>query len=87
MTSEVAVLTVRLPQSPATILSPRVSNGVFTATLAGDSNRTYMIETSANLTNWMDLLTVSNATGQVTFTDTNVPSAGTFRGYRARSLP
>ena len=90
VTSAVAVLTVRdsLPQ-PFSILWPRVSNGVFTATLAGGNpNRSYAIEVAPNLTNWTTLLIVSNLTGAVIFTDTNPPPAlGTSRGYRARLLP
>jgi hypothetical protein len=87
VTSAVAVLVVRSGQLDATILSPFVSNGVFTATLSGQSNRNYMIERSSTLTNWSDFATVSNVAGRVTFSDSTPPTNGVFRGYRARLLP
>ncbi len=90
VTSAVALLTVRdsLPL-PFSILRPRLSNGVFSATLAGGStNRSYAIEVAPNLTNWTTLLTVSNLSGEVSFTDTNsLPPTSISRGYRARLVP
>jgi hypothetical protein len=88
--STTATLTVigSTPAVPPLLVNARVTNGVFTAVLSGEStNRSYAIEVSTNLTSWAALTTVSNATGQVSFTDTNVPPVGTMRAYRARLLP
>jgi len=90
VTSLVAVLTVRTTQPPIqpTIITPRLTSGVFSAVLSGgNTNRNYYIEVSVNLTNWVQLVTVFNATGQVSFSDTNVPPPGTLRAYRARLAP
>jgi len=85
-------LTVGISNSapvPFAILWPQVSNGVFTATLSGgNTNRGYVIEVGPNLSNWTALLTVSNVSGQVIFSDTNAPPpVGVSRGYRVRLLP
>jgi hypothetical protein len=57
--------------------------GQFTFTLGGELGRTYMIETSTNLTSWLTIGTVTNFTGQGQFTD---PSpAGKQKFYRIRT--
>jgi len=69
------------------LLSPAwTSNGVFTFTLNGNAGFNYAIEATTNLRAWSPIQTVSNASGQILFTETNL-SAYPFRAYRARLIP
>jgi hypothetical protein len=82
-TSRVATLTVG-SAIPLTLVNPRRSNNVFSAVLTGGTTgRGYSIEVSTNLDTWAPLTTVSNITGEVSFTDTNPAPR---RTYRARML-
>jgi hypothetical protein len=66
-----------------TLGSPeRMANGFLLGTLFGESGRNYTIQTSTNLTSWVDLLTVTPGGGNVQFTDTNAP-VFPWRFYRA----
>jgi hypothetical protein len=82
-TSAVATLTVL---GPPLLLDPRVdTNGEFIFTLSGNAGYSYMVEMSTNLAEWFPLGPISNATGQVDFTD-SAPSDRTLRFYRARLM-
>jgi hypothetical protein len=54
----------------------------FELRLQGEQGRTYRVQTSPDLVNWDDLVTVSNASEVVTFSD-NQTSAVSKRFYRA----
>jgi hypothetical protein len=54
-------------------------NGAFLFTLTGATGRVYAIETSADLSNWSALATLTNQTGNLLFT--NPPSPNTSRSY------
>jgi hypothetical protein len=84
ITSSVAILSF---VAPPILVDPLVqTNGQFSFILTGDSGFNYLIESSTNLSNWSTLGTVTNATGQVPFSDTNLPLLPT-RTYRAKVLP
>jgi len=84
ITSSVATLTIFLPPM---LISPQVnSNETFGFILSGNAGYNYLIETSTNLSNWTVLTTLSNASGEVLFTDTN-SLALPFRAYRAQLIP
>jgi hypothetical protein len=57
----------------------------FSFTLSGDPGFNYAIEATTNFASWTNLAVLTNASGQVPFTDTNVPYR--FRAYRARLIP
>jgi hypothetical protein len=83
ITSTLASLTFA---SRPTLLAPQTTNGTFGFTLSGDPGFNYAIEATTNFSTWTNLATLTNATGQVPFTDTNlIPSR--FRAYRARLIP
>lgn len=66
-------------------LSPRISGTGFVTDLQGVAGRNYSIQWSSNLTSWSSFMTLSNTTGQVSFT--NSPSSTGTRFYRAMLLP
>ena len=71
-----------------TLLNPReTTNGLFVFEVSGDAGFNYQIErvTNATASNWLSAGVVSNATGQVSFSETN--STDSLRIYRARLLP
>lgn len=70
---------------PCTLLSHRFNGTNFVCDLLGVSGRNYLIQWSADLRSWNDLLTTSNLTGRMTFTNPVV--AKSVRFYRARLLP
>jgi PKD repeat protein len=84
VTSSVATLTLL---SPPSLVAPRIgSNGHFIFMLNGSAGYNYAIENSTNLSNWITLKTVTNQTGEVFISDTNLPLVP-FRAYRARLVP
>jgi len=86
--SQVASLTVSAPPPPL-LFSPGINtNGQFQMNLGGSSGVTFVIETSTNLTDWMPLTNLFNATGNAIFIDSfNTASADAARFYRAHWLP
>jgi hypothetical protein len=69
------------------LVSPEIlPNGNFQATLLGQPGRTYAVEYSTNLTNWLLLRSIS-ATGQSTPVDDENAAASLQRFYRARVEP
>ncbi len=71
---------------PPYLASPRITaEGKFSLVLTGAPNRRYSIETSSNFTSWLPSTTVTNVSGEVSFTeDTSATDAARF--YRARLL-
>ncbi len=67
------------------LLSPLAGTNAFSFILSGDPGFNYTIEVTTNFHTWTNLATLTNATGQVPFTDTNLPYR--FRAYRARLVP
>jgi uncharacterized repeat protein (TIGR01451 family)/uncharacterized delta-60 repeat protein len=62
--------------------SSGVTNGAFGTMISGRANRTYVVEASTNLVNWVPVFTNSTLSGAVSFIDTNAPLFPT-RFYRA----
>lgn len=84
ITSTLASLSIA---GPPTLLLPFAdTNGNFGFTLSGDPGFNYAIEATTNFSYWTNLATLTNATGQVPFTDTNLLPYR-FRAYRARLIP
>ena len=82
ITSTLASLTVA---GRPILLNPQTTNGAFGFILSGDPGFNYAIEATTNFSNWTNLAILTNATGQVPFSDTNIPYR--FRAYRARLIP
>jgi hypothetical protein len=78
-------LSVQTTNGPGVFQNPRMSGASFISTLLGAPTRNYDIQWSTNLTTWNDLVTLSNVTGTVTFTNSS-PSAGA-QFYRTVLLP
>jgi PKD repeat protein len=83
VTSSLASLTFA---SRPILLNPQTTNGSFSFTLSGDPGFNYTIEATTNFSNWTNLATLTNATGEVPFTDTNIIPCR-YRAYRARLVP
>jgi hypothetical protein len=83
----VAVTSVSCCTGPAILLKPRLAaDGRMIFDLTGPAGYNYLIESSADLFNWASNSTVSNPTGQVTFTEPG-PPGNPMRTFRARRLP
>jgi hypothetical protein len=83
ITSTLASLTFA---SRPLLLAPQTTNGTFGFTLSGDPGFNYAIEATSNYSTWTNLAILTNATGEVPFTDTNV-ILYRYRAYRARLIP
>jgi PKD repeat protein len=68
------------------LLNPQTTNGTFGFTLSGDPGFNYAIEATTNFSTWTNLAILTNATGEVPFTDTNIVPFR-YRAYRARLIP
>ena len=79
-----AMASLSFPSRPI-LMDPEATNGVYAFTLSGDAGFKYAIEATANFTTWSNLAILTNANGQVPFSDTNIPYP--FRAYRARLVP
>ena len=74
---------------PVRLLDPRLlSEGRFAMTLEGITNAVYAIVTSSDLlarmTNWTEILRLTNTTGQTAFTNPAAPLSPLY--YRAKEL-
>ena len=65
--------------------SPRQSENQFLADFVGAAGRNYIVECSTNLVNWTNLLTLTNTTGTLGFSNSVSPDGNLF--YRSRLLP
>jgi hypothetical protein len=83
ITSSLATLTFA---SRPLLLAPQTTNGTFGFTLSGDPGFNYAIEATTNYSTWTNLAILTNATGEVPFTDTNIVP-WRYRAYRARLIP
>ena len=76
--------TLSVEGSPPVLSQPRLlSAGEFQFLLTGESNGTYAVQFSADLTNWTTFTNVSQSTGAVTVTDPDAVGQSR-RFYRAR---
>ena len=72
---------------PVSLSNPQVMpDRSFRAVLQGQPNQTYVLEISANLTNWSTLATVTATNMSMPFVDAGATNA-THRFYRVRSAP
>jgi len=67
-------------------LTPRIIDSQFVCDLEGAAGREYQIGYSTDLTAWNDLVTLTNATGTITFTN-SLPPGDEPRFYRALLVP
>jgi hypothetical protein len=74
-----AVLAASSPTAPL-LISPSFGAGQFQFTLLGDANATYIIQSSANFTNWVPVATNTAATASRSIM---VPASGARTFYRA----
>jgi hypothetical protein len=81
-----AVANLAIVNAPLLVSAHLAADHSFSFTVSGDIGFNYVIEGSTNLSNWLTVTTLSNATGQTIFADTNT-SAFPARFYRARLLP
>jgi hypothetical protein len=68
-----------------TLQSPQMTNGIFSFTLAGAGGYLYRIDETTNFATWNPVATITNSTGSVAVSLTNVQSMTT--GYRATLIP
>jgi len=72
---------------PAILLKPRLAaDGRLMFDLTGPSGHNYRIESSTDLIHWSTVTTVTNPTGQVTYTEPG-PAGSPVKSYRAIRLP
>jgi hypothetical protein len=83
VTSSVASLTLA---SRPILLDPQTTNGAFSFIVSGDPGFNYAIEATTNFSTWTNLAILTNASGEVPFSDTNIVPYR-YRAYRARLLP
>jgi hypothetical protein len=74
--------TTNLAVAPMLTDPKRLPNGRFQFTVAGQSNYTYAVQASTNLTQWTSLVTNVAFAGEFDFLDTNAPAIP-LRFYRA----
>ncbi len=78
------VLSIQVTNGCGVFQSPRFQGANFICDLLGAAGRKYKVQCSTNLSVWNDLVTLSNASGTVTFS--NTPAAGAIF-YRTALLP
>jgi hypothetical protein len=79
------IVSIQLVNGQGVFQSPRSSGSNFVCDLEGAPSRNYAIEWSTNLFDWSNLLTLSNITGTVTFS--NSLNTASTKFFRARLLP
>jgi hypothetical protein len=77
-------LSIQVTNGQGVLQSPRISNTNFLCDLVGIAGRQYALQWSTDLLNWQSLSTASNATGTITFTNSQIGNA---QFYRAMLLP
>jgi len=90
-TTRTISLTVQTPAAAVMLYSPQVlTNGTFSMRLQGLTNRVYAILGTTNLlrplTNWSEVLRLTNTAGQTVFTITNPAPVIAPHYYRAREM-
>ena len=78
-------LSVQTTNGPGVFQNPKFVGTNFVCDLAGAAGRNYNIQQSTNLLNWSDLITLSNVTGTITFTNPLANIGAQF--YRPVLLP
>jgi hypothetical protein len=79
------VLSIQVTSGCGVFQSPRFPGTNFVCDLLGVAGRNYTIQWSTNLFNWNDLVTLSNLTGTISFT--NLPASSDALFYRTRLQP
>jgi hypothetical protein len=75
-------VSIQIPSGPSQLSWPRLDGAWFLSDLQAPAGRSYVIEYSTNLTDWTSLLTLTNSTGVVTFSNALGSAATGF--YRAK---
>lgn len=83
--SDKIYVSIQTTNGRGVLQKPKLVGGNLTCDVVGAIGRNYMVQCSTNLSNWLDLMTLSNATGTVTFT--NALGANSVRFYRTVLLP
>lgn len=78
-------LSIQTTNGQGVFQKPKFLGTNFVCDLLGAVGRNYKIQQSTNLLNWSDLVTLSNVTGTVTFTNPSAPVRAQF--YRPVLLP
>jgi hypothetical protein len=79
------VLSIQITNGCGVFQSPRLPGTNFVCDLLGAAGRNYTIQWSTNLSDWNDLVTLTNVAGTITFT--NTPGLGGAQFYRAKLQP
>ena len=72
--------------APSLMASSSISGNTFRVTLRGAAGARYQIESSTNLKDWGAFLTITNTTGQISFSESNISSVQ-HKFFRARLGP
>jgi hypothetical protein len=78
-------VSVQITNGMGVFQPPMVKGTNFTSDLVGVAGRQYDIQSSTNLSTWSNLMTLSNATGTITFSNALNTNRALF--YRAKLLP
>jgi hypothetical protein len=79
---------VQPTNEPAILENPSDNGSSFVCTLVGTPGKNYELQESSNLVNWVNLGTLANVTGTVTFSySTNLFNLGNPQFYRTMLLP
>ena len=79
------VLSIQITNGCGVFQSPQFQGTNFVCNLLGAAGRNYTVQWSTNLFNWNDLVTLSNVTGTISFT--NPPASGDALFYRTKLQP
>jgi hypothetical protein len=79
------VLSIQITNGFGVFQSPRFCGTNFVCDLLGAAGRNYIIQSSTNLFDWNDVVTLTNVSGAIAFS--NAPALGGAQFYRARLQP
>ena len=77
-------LSIQTTNGSGVFQNPRFAGSNFVSDLVGAANRNYQVQQSSNLLTWTGLITLSNLSGTVTFTN---PPASSPIFYRTVLVP
>lgn len=78
-------ISIQTSNGPGVFQNPSYNGTNFICTLLGAQGRNYQLQGSTNLVNWVNLETLANVTGTITFT--NSSNLGDMQFYRTMLLP